>query len=76
MLSVFDQGPPPICPSPFNLAAYALRRAAITPNKPALEVIGGAQPDIWSYERLRHCVLAIGTGLLASGLAPGDIILL
>ena len=76
MLSVFDQGPPPICPSPFNLAAYALRQAAITPNKPALEVIGGAQPDIWSYKRLRHCVLAIGTGLLASGLAPGDIILL
>ena len=25
---------------------------------------------------MRHCVLAIGTGLLASGLAPGDIILL
>ena len=76
MLSVFDQGPPHACPPNFNLVAYGLRYASKTPDKTALELVGGQHKDVWSYRRLERAVLATGAGLLAKGLRPGDLILL
>ena len=76
MLSLFDKGPPPGCPAQFNLAAYALRHASETPNKTALELIGGSRHDIWNFHRLEQAVLATGAGLVDRGLRPGDLVLL
>ncbi|UWQ80898.1 acyl--CoA ligase [Leisingera sp. S132] len=76
MLSVFDQGPYPPCPSPFNLAAHVLRHAARLAGKTALSVLDGAGCDDWSYARLEAAVRGTGTGLLRSGLKPGDIVLM
>ncbi len=76
MLSVFDHGPPPPCPRPFNLAAHVLRRAAAQPDKVALSVLGGEGADDWTYRRLEAAVRGTGTGLLRAGLTPGDILLM
>lgn len=78
MLSIFDIGPPPPCPSPFNLAAHVLAQADKVPDKPALEVLGrdGGAAQRWSYAQLRTAVLATAQGLLDRGLAPGDIVLM
>ena len=76
MLSVFDQGPFAPCPSPFNLAAHVLRHAARLADKTALSVLEGDSHDDWSYARLEAAVRGTGTGLLAAGLNPGDIVLM
>lgn len=76
MLSVFDQGPFAPCPSPFNLAAHVLRHAARLADKTALSVLEGDSHDDWSYARLEAAVRGTGTGLLAAGLDPGDIVLM
>lgn len=62
------------CPSPFNLAAYALRHAGAFGEKPALEILGDGQT--YSYSRLEAAVRGCGSMLLARGLKPGDMILL
>ncbi|SEO29210.1 Acyl-CoA synthetase (AMP-forming)/AMP-acid ligase II [Salinihabitans flavidus] len=72
MLSVFDQGPPPPCPAPFNMAAYVLAHAESQPDKIALSVVSPTRSERWSYGRLRDAVLGTGAGLLARGLRPGD----
>ncbi|WP_417524001.1 class I adenylate-forming enzyme family protein [Marinovum sp.] len=74
--SLFDQGPPPPCPAPFNLAAFVLRHAAAQPDKIALALLGPARAERWSYARLEVAVRGIGTGLLQCGLVPGDRVLL
>ncbi|MEO1106556.1 MAG: class I adenylate-forming enzyme family protein [Pseudomonadota bacterium] len=76
MLSIFDQGPPAPCPTPFNLAAHVLRHADRLPDKTALSVLGANGTDDWSYNRLNRAVLGTGTGLLRAGLKPGDIALM
>ncbi len=76
MLSIFDQGPPPPCPAPFNLAAHVLGRAPETPDKLALSVLGAARARNWTYGDLERAVRATGTGLLAAGLRPGDMVLM
>lgn len=76
MLSVFDNGPPPPCPAPFNLAAYVLARAAEQPDKTALAVVGLTRAECWSYRHLEQAVRGIGTGLLRAGLRPGDRVLM
>lgn len=76
MQSVFDQGPFAPCPSPFNLAAHVLRHAARLADKTALSVLEGDSHDDWSYARLEAAVRGTGTGLLAAGLNPGDIVLM
>ncbi len=76
MLSVFDHGPPPPCPAPFNMAAHVLGRADLLAQKEALRVVGGDRAEVWTYAALKAAVLGTGRGLLASGLAPGDILLL
>ncbi len=74
--SLFDQGMPPPCPAPFNLAAFVLRHAPSQPDKIALALLGPARSERWSYARLEAAVRGIGQGLLDRGLAPGDRVLL
>lgn len=76
MLSIFDQGPPPTCPTPFNLAAHVLSRASHLPTKTALSVLGPDKASDWSFGALENAVRATGTGLLQAGLTPGDILLM
>jgi len=76
MLSIFDQGPPPPCPAPFNLAAFVLRRAGESPHKCALSVLRRDGSDDWTYAELERAVRGTGTGLLRAGLEPGQIVLL
>ena len=52
MLSIFDQGPPEPCPTPFNFAAYVLAAGRQVPDKIALEVLGLTRTERWSYARL------------------------
>lgn len=75
-ISVFDHGPPPPCPQPFNLAAHVLRRASDLPGKVALSVLGPEGADDWTFARLEAAVRGTGTGLLQAGLNPGDIVLM
>lgn len=76
MLSIYDQGPPPPCPAPFNLAAHVLRNAEELPDKTALSVLRKDGVGDWSYDQLRRAILGTGTGLLKAGLVPGDIALM
>jgi len=64
------------CPSPFNLAEYVLTAGRATPDKIALAVLGPARADRWSYARLERAVRGMATGLLETGLIPGDMLLL
>ena len=77
MLSVFDHGPCAPCPAPFNMAAHVLAHADDLPQKTALSVLIGAnQSENWSYAALARAVRGTATGLLQSGLAPGDVVLM
>ncbi|MEX0340894.1 MAG: class I adenylate-forming enzyme family protein [Arenibacterium sp.] len=76
MLAVFDQGPPPPCPSPFNMAAHVLGRAKELGDKTALLVLNQTEIDRWSYARLERAVLGTAQGLLEQRLKPGDIVLM
>ncbi|EDM70898.1 benzoate-coenzyme A ligase, putative [Roseobacter sp. AzwK-3b] len=76
MISETRPDPFPACPSPFNLAAHVLARADETPDKIALAVLRLTGAERWSYARLKAAVLGTGTGLLNSGLQPGDIVLM
>ncbi|MFZ5961696.1 class I adenylate-forming enzyme family protein [Thalassococcus sp. BH17M4-6] len=76
MLSIFDHGPFAPCPQPFNMAAHVLRRAADTPDKIALAVLHPTRAERWSFARLEAAVRGTATGLLQSGLTPGDIVLM
>ena len=76
MLSIDDQGPPPPCPSPFNLAAHVLAPAERSPGKIALARIGPARAERWSYERLAGAVGGLTAALLERGLAPGSRVML
>ena len=76
MQSLFDDGPWPPCPAPFNFTAHVLAHAARLPDKIALAVLGPARAERWSYARLEQAVRGTGTGLLQAGLKPGDIVLM
>ncbi|SLN18262.1 Benzoate--CoA ligase [Pseudoruegeria aquimaris] len=77
MVSIFDQGTPPPCPSPFNMARHVLAAGARTPGKPALVIAG---PDgarrCYGHGDLERMVRGIASGLLRQGLAPGDRVLM
>lgn len=75
-LSLFDAGPWPPCPAPFNLAAHALAAAETTPEKIALQIVHPTGAERWSYARLAAAVRGTGAGFLALGLVPGDRVLL
>ncbi|MDJ0827049.1 MAG: class I adenylate-forming enzyme family protein [Rhodobacter sp.] len=76
MDAIFDQGPPPPCPAPFNLADYVLTAGRDTPSKIALAVLTPTGAERWSYDKLERAVRATATGLLGHGLAPGDRVLM
>jgi acyl-coenzyme A synthetase/AMP-(fatty) acid ligase len=76
MQAIFDMGPPAPCPRPFNMAAHVLAHAADLPDKVALSVISQNGADSWTYARLAAAVRGTGTGLLAAGFQPGDILLM
>ncbi len=76
MLSIFDQGPPPACPRPFNLAAHVLRHAQGSAAKTALSVLGPNSATDWTYSDLQSAILGTATGFLQRGLTPGDILLM
>ncbi|MGE8943546.1 class I adenylate-forming enzyme family protein [Leptospira interrogans] len=62
-------------PARFNMAAYAIGRAATrTPDKVALIVVSDPdQPpaEVWTYAEIETAVLSIAGALQAEGLAPG-----
>jgi len=76
MSAIFDQGPPPPCPAPFNLAAYVLGRAQELGSKTALAVLSPSGVECWSYAQLEAAVLATASGFVAEGLRPGDRLLM
>ena len=59
MLSVFDHGPPPPCPAPFNLAAYVLGAARDVPDKTALSILSLSGSQDWTYAQLEQAVLGL-----------------
>ncbi|MGB1213271.1 MAG: class I adenylate-forming enzyme family protein [Pikeienuella sp.] len=76
-VSLFDEGPPPPCPTRFNLAQYVLAEGVGT--KVALTVVQGAgdpAPLRLTFDDLRDQVLRAGAGLLAAGAMRGDRIVL
>ena len=75
MQSIFDQGLPSPPPEPFNMAAYVLAASGAADDKTAVELIGPEGRSL-SYGALRAQVAGIATGLLASGLRPGDRLML
>lgn len=67
----------PLPPARFNMADYAIGRAArATPDKIALVVIDDvttAEPlETWTFAALDAAVLAVAADLRARGLSPGD----
>lgn len=76
MRSIFDQGPPPPCPSSFNMAAHVLRHADRLADKEALRVLSPDTPESWTYGALKSAILGTGTGLLQSGLNRDDRVLM
>lgn len=60
----------------FNLAQHVLRAGLATPEKVALSLLSADTCDNWSFDRLTRAVGGTGTGLLAAGLAPGDVVLM
>lgn len=74
MLSIFYQGKSAPCPAPFNLAAHVLRHVPKAPDKLALSILSKSSSQTWSYGALEAAVRGTGTGLLQSGLKPGDIL--
>lgn len=76
MDALFDHGPPPPCPAPFNLAAYVLSPAKSIGNKTALAVVTPGASEDWTYADLEAAVRGTATGLLGEGLRPGDRLLM
>ena len=59
-----------------NLAEHVLRSGATQPDKLALSIIGISRAERWSYARLISAVRGTATGLIQSGLRPGDRVLM
>ncbi|MCT8160447.1 class I adenylate-forming enzyme family protein [Pseudoruegeria sp. SHC-113] len=76
MVSIFDQGPPSSCPSPFNMARHVLTSSGADPAKPALVIAGLQARQTHTYGELERMVRGIATGLAQQGLKPGDRVLM
>jgi len=63
-------------PVPFNLAEHVLAAGTAAPDHVALSVLSPSRADRWSYARLISSVRGTATGLLETGLQPGDRVLL
>ncbi len=58
------------------MAAHVLGRADTQPDKVALAVLGLSGAERWNFGRLKAAVLGTASGLLETGLKPGDIVLM
>jgi acyl-coenzyme A synthetase/AMP-(fatty) acid ligase len=58
------------------MAAHVLTHASDLPDKVVLSVLSPQGADHWTYARLAAAVRGTGTGLLAAGFVPGDILLM
>ncbi|MEM9434140.1 MAG: class I adenylate-forming enzyme family protein [Pseudomonadota bacterium] len=67
---------PPPCPADFNLAAYVLAAAKVTPDATALEIIGHDTVERWSYREIEQAATQFAVRLRDGGLGSGDRILL
>ncbi|KAF0674748.1 class I adenylate-forming enzyme family protein [Profundibacterium mesophilum] len=78
-VAIHDSPPPAPAPAQFNMAAHVLAHAGRHPGKTALEIVGGAAPQSWSYGALEAAVRGTASGLRAlhgGSLAPGSRILI
>ena len=77
-LALFDQGPFPPCPRPFNMAGHTFSAADRAPERVALEVLSapGAVSAHWTHATLAEAVRRTAGGLAARGLGKGDRVLL
>ena len=55
------------------MAEYVLRAGMRVPDKPALEVLGGA---LWSHGEIRRAITGLAGGMLHAGYKPGQRVLL
>ncbi|CUH82240.1 Long-chain-fatty-acid--CoA ligase [Tritonibacter multivorans] len=76
MLSIFDRGTATPCPCHLNLAQYVLTQADVSPDKPALEVLGAQSTEVWTRAEFSRAVRGLAAGLLDEGFTPGDILLM
>lgn len=76
MLSVTQSAPFAPCPAPFNMAQYVMAAGSATPDKIALQILRATGAERWSYARLIAAIRGTGTGLLRTGLEPGDRVLM
>jgi acyl-coenzyme A synthetase/AMP-(fatty) acid ligase len=77
--SLFDEGPPPPCPSQFNLARYVLAGSGALDDKVALTVaVSGNDPAPLrlTYGDLRDQVARAAAGLSDAGVRKGDRVVL
>jgi acyl-coenzyme A synthetase/AMP-(fatty) acid ligase len=74
--SLFDAGPPPPCPAPFNMADHVLTAGRRSPDKCALSVLGQDSREDWSFAELEAAVRGIAAGLTERGYGPGARIVL
>jgi len=58
------------------MAAHVLRHASALADKTALSILREDRSEDWSYAALHSAILGTGTGLLQTGLRPGDLILM
>ncbi len=76
MQALVDNGPPPPCPTPFNLADYVLSAGQSRPDKIALAVVGASHAENLTYRDLRAAVLGTATGLKRILPEPGTPVLM
>lgn len=76
MQSITSAPPYPALPVSFNMAAHVLARATATPDRPALELLHPDHTEVWTYAQVQAAVAGVATGLCATGLRPGDRVLM
>ncbi len=74
--AIFDAGPPPPCPAPFNMAAYVLGHAMDQPDQTALIIAGAQGGARLTYRDLHRRVMGLSAALGAASLGPGDRLVL
>ncbi|ABG32276.1 long-chain fatty acid--CoA ligase [Roseobacter denitrificans] len=76
MVSLYDAGPFPPCPTPFNLTRHVLAAGRAHPQKQALLIVSADHTETWSFGALEAAVRGTATGFLRQGLTPGDVIVM
>lgn len=66
----------PALPAAFNMAAHVLAMATTNADQPALELLHPDHTEVWTYGQIQAAIAGVATGLLATGLVPGDRVLM